>query len=78
MPAQTRVFCLRSVSLLRKYLPLLDVPLSLLLAPAAALYALPGPADWWKLQRAMGKHRSQYVWFRKLYMIFSRLELGSV
>ena len=32
-------------------------------------------SDWWRIQRAMSLHHSQYTWFRKLYMAFSRYVL---
>ena len=32
-------------------------------------------SDWFVIQRAMAAHHSQYVWFRKLYMVFSRYVL---
>ncbi len=71
-PRQTRVFCLRTVNLLRKYSLLLDVPMSFLLAPVAYVSS---PNDWLAIQRAMARHSSQYVWFRMLYMTFSRYVL---
>jgi len=68
-PADTRVYTLRSVNLLRKYSSVLDVPMSFLLAPTAYTANV---YDWFRLHRAMATHRTQYVWFRKLYMAFSR------
>jgi len=70
LPRGVRVFCLRTVNALRKYSVWLDVPASLATSPVA--YVISGGADWWRIQRAMSAHRSQYVWFRKLYMLFSR------
>jgi len=69
LPPKTRVFTLRSVNLLRKYSSILDLPMSFLLAPNVYTASLRG---WLRLHRAMAAHRSQYVWFRKLYMAFSR------
>jgi len=69
LPTDTRVYTLRSVNLVRKYSSMLDVPMSFLLAPNAYTANI---YDWFRLHRAMASHRSQYVWFRKLYMAFSR------
>ena len=72
LPRSTRVFCLRSVNLLRKYSLMFDVPMSFLLSPTAYIASI---RDWWTIQKAMSQHASQYVWFRKLYMLFSRYVL---
>ncbi len=69
LPRTTRVFCLRSVNLLRKYSLVLDLPMSFLLSPVAFVAS---PSDWARIQRAMAQHGTQYLWFRKLYMAFSR------
>jgi len=73
IPAGCRVFALRSVTIFRKYASLLDVPMSFLLTPSAAYVA--GPCNWLILQKAMKAHYSQYVWYRKLSMLFSRYTL---
>ena len=72
LPKSTRVFCLRSVNLFRKYSLMFDLPMSFLLSQTAYISSL---SDWWQIQKAMAKHHSQYVWFRKLYMAFSRYVL---
>ncbi|KAH7957771.1 N-acetylglucosaminyl-phosphatidylinositol de-N-acetylase [Rhipicephalus sanguineus] len=68
-PSGCRLFVLESVNKLRKYVGLLDVPLSYLLSEHA--YVLP-----WSmvslLKVALGKHKSQMLWFRHLYSCFSR------
>jgi len=69
LPAKTKVFNLRSVNVIRKYSSILDLPMSFLLAPNVYTASL---RDWFRLHSAMAAHRSQYVWFRKLYMAFSR------
>jgi len=69
LPKTVQVFCLRSVNLLRKYSLVFDVPMSFLLAHTAYVASL---SDWWTIQKAMSCHHSQYVWFRKAYMLFSR------
>ena len=73
IPAGCRVFALRSVTIFRKYASLLDVPMSFLLTPSAAYVA--GPLNWLILQNAMKAHYSQYVWYRRLSMLFSRYTL---
>jgi len=73
IPASCRVFALRSVTIFRKYSSILDVPMSFLFCPSAAYVA--GPKRWLVLRQAMRAHHSQYVWFRQLYMIFSRYTL---
>ena len=73
IPRTCRVFALRSVNILRKYSSILDVPMSFLLTPSAAYVA--SPNRWLQLREAMKGHESQYVWFRKLYMLFSRYVL---
>ena len=69
LPNGTKVFALRSVNMLRKYSSLLDVPMSFLLASVVYTASV---KDWCILHKAMAAHYSQNVWFRKLYMLFSR------
>ena len=66
------MYTLRSVNLLRKYSFLFDLPMSFLLSQVSYIASL---SDWFVIQRAMAAHYSQYVWFRKLYMVFSRYVL---
>ena len=72
LPPNVRVYALCTVNLFRKYSSLLAVPMSFLLCPTVYLAS---PRDWTRLHRAMAAHASQYVWFRKLYMLFSRYAL---
>ncbi|NXP29995.1 PIGL acetylase, partial [Scytalopus superciliaris] len=65
-----RVLVLESVSLLRKYISFLDVPISCLL-PGDLLFVLT-EEETQQAKRAMRCHRSQLLWFRHLYMLFSR------
>ncbi|KAI7823541.1 putative deacetylase LmbE-like domain-containing protein [Gamsiella multidivaricata] len=97
-------YVLKSVSLLRKYISLLDLPMTMLMteslmplmsgwmslggaAPLAGgsnrvnnrslsrpleLLFVSSPKAIFQAKRAMEKHESQMVWFRKLYVIFSR------
>lgn len=63
---------LLSTGLLRKYSGLLDLPLSLLLSrwpPHGAFFVSFSARRAW---RAMAAHRSQFVWYRRLFVIFSR------
>ncbi|KAF4012412.1 hypothetical protein G4228_004172 [Cervus hanglu yarkandensis] len=69
-PAGCSVLMLQSVNLLRKYLCLLDLPCSLLLARDALFVLTQREAA--QAQRAMSCHRSQLLWFRHLYVLFSR------
>ncbi|NXJ02233.1 PIGL acetylase, partial [Psophia crepitans] len=64
------VLVLESVNLLRKYVSVLDVPVSCLL-PRDALFILT-EEETERARRAMRCHRSQLLWFRHIYMLFSR------
>jgi len=66
------VYSLTTVNIMRKYSSVLDVPMSYLLCPSVFVSSL---SQWWTIQKAMSRHWSQYTWFRKLYMIFSRYTL---
>ncbi|NXM68474.1 PIGL acetylase, partial [Serilophus lunatus] len=65
-----RVLVLESVNLLRKYISFLDVPISCLL-PRDALFILT-KEETEQAKRAMWCHHSQLLWFRCLYVLFSR------
>ncbi|KAJ1366458.1 hypothetical protein KIN20_027128 [Parelaphostrongylus tenuis] len=69
IPEDVQIFVLDSVSLLRKYLGLFDAPISVARSPFQ--YFARG-CDVVAAWRAMNAHRTQLVWFRFLYMIFSR------
>ncbi|CAN0512347.1 unnamed protein product, partial [Laminaria digitata] len=65
-------FSLTSTGILRKYSGLLDIPVSL-----ATAYPQPLGVSFWsfdprKAWKAMVAHRSQFVWYRRLFVIFSR------
>ncbi|XP_032776462.2 probable N-acetylglucosaminyl-phosphatidylinositol de-N-acetylase [Daphnia magna] len=63
-----RVFILETVSVFRKYLGFID---SVFIKPNALICT----SDWinrTNIQNAMAAHKSQYVWFRRLYITFSR------
>ncbi|KFR05479.1 N-acetylglucosaminyl-phosphatidylinositol de-N-acetylase, partial [Opisthocomus hoazin] len=65
-----RVLMLESVNLFRKYISVLDVPISCLL-PRDALFILT-EEETEQAKSAMRCHRSQLLWFRHIYMLFSR------
>ncbi|KFQ70830.1 N-acetylglucosaminyl-phosphatidylinositol de-N-acetylase, partial [Phaethon lepturus] len=65
-----RVLVLESVNLFRKYISVLDVPISCVL-PRDALFILT-EEETEQARSAMRCHRSQLLWFRHIYMLFSR------
>ncbi|KAL1922111.1 uncharacterized protein VTP21DRAFT_10753 [Calcarisporiella thermophila] len=65
-------YALTTVSLARKYTALFDLSLSSFLLSQSDLFLISSPADFLASQRAMRCHRSQLVWFRHLYVLFSR------
>ncbi|XP_038214965.1 N-acetylglucosaminyl-phosphatidylinositol de-N-acetylase [Zerene cesonia] len=69
MSEKCTVYTLDSVNILRKYLGFLDLPLSFLLS--SKRYFLRWTESR-RVLRAMKRHKSQMVWFRYLYVIFSR------
>ncbi|XP_074111171.1 phosphatidylinositol glycan anchor biosynthesis class L [Cotesia typhae] len=69
IPSYCKLYILESVNILRKYVHLLDLPISLL---TSSYWYLVNYEQRRTIQSAMKAHKSQYVWFRKLYMIFSR------
>ncbi|KAM8797480.1 N-acetylglucosaminyl-phosphatidylinositol de-N-acetylase [Eudromia elegans] len=70
LPEGCQVFILETVNLFRKYISILDIPISCLL-PRDALFILT-EEEVEQARRAMRCHRSQLLWFRHLYMLFSR------
>ncbi|XP_030040111.2 N-acetylglucosaminyl-phosphatidylinositol de-N-acetylase [Manduca sexta] len=69
MPTRCAVYTLDSVNILRKYLGFLDLPLSFVLS--SKRYFLRWTESR-RVVRAMKRHRSQMIWFRYLYVMFSR------
>ncbi|XP_053424608.1 N-acetylglucosaminyl-phosphatidylinositol de-N-acetylase [Nycticebus coucang] len=69
-PKGCAVLTLQSVNVLRKYLSLLDLPLCLL-HTQDVLFVLTGE-EVAQAKRAMSCHHSQLLWFRRLYVLFSR------
>lgn len=72
LPPRCEPYALDTVGIVRKYSSLLDVPISYSLSSCAFTVDRKNHAI---LQRAMRAHSSQYAWFRRLYMFFSRYVL---
>ncbi|XP_008060804.1 N-acetylglucosaminyl-phosphatidylinositol de-N-acetylase isoform X1 [Carlito syrichta] len=70
LPEGCSVLTLQSVNVLRKYISFLDLPLSLL-HTQDVLFVLTSK-EVAQAKRAMSCHRSQLLWFRRLYILFSR------
>eukprot|EP00762_Andalucia_godoyi_P005778 ANDGO_06987.mRNA.1 putative N-acetylglucosaminyl-phosphatidylinositol de-N-acetylase len=79
--SSAKLWFLESVNLARKYSGLLDIPFSY--AEAAGLCPpITKPSEnrklviwkpsWAASHRAMSAHHSQFVWFRRLFVVFSR------
>ncbi|CAJ0578384.1 unnamed protein product, partial [Mesorhabditis spiculigera] len=69
LPTNTQVFCLDTVNVLRKYSWAWDAPLSLLRSPYRFFAT---PRTFFAALAAMRQHKSQLLWFRYLYVAFSR------
>uniref|UniRef100_A0A2M4BSN2 N-acetylglucosaminylphosphatidylinositol deacetylase n=1 Tax=Anopheles marajoara TaxID=58244 RepID=A0A2M4BSN2_9DIPT len=69
IPNTCKVLTLETVNLCRKYLSLFDLPVTLLLSTNWVILNWRGRRV---VQSAMRLHGSQMVWFRKLYIVFSR------
>lgn len=69
LPKNCMVYVLESVNILRKYALFLDITLSLILSRIR--YAV-SCKERSKISKAMKQHKSQLVWFRYLYINFSR------
>ncbi|KAJ8668603.1 hypothetical protein QAD02_010266 [Eretmocerus hayati] len=72
VPLYCKLYTLETVNIFRKYIQLLDLPISLL---SGSYWYLISYQQRHNIHDAMKKHRSQYVWFRKLFMVFSRYTL---
>ncbi|XP_049632908.1 N-acetylglucosaminyl-phosphatidylinositol de-N-acetylase [Suncus etruscus] len=70
LPKGCAVLTLQSVNLLRKYISFLDLPFSLR-RTQDVLFVLTSK-EVAHAKRAMFCHRSQLLWFRRLYILFSR------
>ncbi|TRY94446.1 hypothetical protein DNTS_011368 [Danionella cerebrum] len=69
LPEGCQFFSLDSINILRKYLSVLEVPISWLLP--SDFCSLIGRAEYTRAKKAMLCHRSQLLWFRRLYILFS-------
>lgn len=69
IPNKCKVLTLESVNLCRKYVSILDLPITLLLSTNWSILSWESRRA---VQNAMRLHRSQMVWFRRLYIAFSR------
>ncbi|XP_017781954.1 PREDICTED: N-acetylglucosaminyl-phosphatidylinositol de-N-acetylase [Nicrophorus vespilloides] len=72
LPNSCNVYVLESVNIVRKYWLLLDIPISYILS---RIRYIATNTDRCLLKRAMQQHQSQYVWFRKLFLRFSRYQM---
>ncbi len=79
IPNSVKLYTLESVNMLRKYSSIIDLAYSVIhtyvylyFNPNGQILFLSGLSDLLKLQKAMRKHGSQLVWFRHLYVLFSR------
>ncbi|XP_072516610.1 N-acetylglucosaminyl-phosphatidylinositol de-N-acetylase [Salminus brasiliensis] len=70
IPEGCQVLTLHTVSILRKYLSIFELPISWLFSPSFCCVI--GPKEYKRAKEAMLRHRSQLLWFRRLYMLFSR------
>lgn len=76
------VYTLHSTSLIRRFMGWLDAVWTVLIAVAQHQYNKPRAREFlrvccvslepWRSHKAMSMHASQYVWFRRLYILFSR------
>ncbi|KAK9874450.1 hypothetical protein WA026_002789 [Henosepilachna vigintioctopunctata] len=69
IPKGCKVYVLESINIFRKYWFILDIPLSFLLSRTRYIV---GHHDRTTIHQAMAQHKSQLLWFRKIYLIFSR------
>ncbi|GIY89017.1 n-acetylglucosaminyl-phosphatidylinositol de-N-acetylase [Caerostris darwini] len=71
LPEDCEVFLLKTVFLLQKYLGFLLVPLLYVCTNFCFVSTFHDVKTTWK---SMKNHKSQFVWFRKLYIIFSQYQ----
>lgn len=69
LPVNCRTFVLDSIGLLRKYSSFTDCLISLFVSNNVLILS---SHERDIVRQAMRKHKTQYVWYRKLYMCFSR------
>lgn len=69
IPKTCGVFVLETVNKVRKYWLFLDLPISFIMS---RFRYMAGFIQRYQIQSALRKHTSQMVWYRKMYMHFSR------
>ncbi|ORX62205.1 LmbE-like protein [Hesseltinella vesiculosa] len=75
--AYLQVYKLKSISLVRKYIGIVDVLFVkaqqlIVRPPTAPWISISSPPAYLQTHKAMRQHRTQLVWFRWLYVTFSR------
>lgn len=73
IPQDCNVMVLKTISIFRKYLSILELPISWLIP--CDLSCILDLEEYNQAKRAMFCHRSQLLWFRHLYILFSRYML---
>eukprot|EP00055_Hartaetosiga_balthica_P014095 m.75611 g.75611 ORF g.75611 m.75611 type:complete len:279 (+) comp8487_c0_seq2:35-871(+) len=63
-----KLYSLETVNVFRKYIGIVDFIFSL----SSSRMSLSSLGDWLAIKRAMVHHKSQMVWFRHLWVVFSR------
>ncbi|XP_072163592.1 N-acetylglucosaminyl-phosphatidylinositol de-N-acetylase-like [Diadema setosum] len=73
LPSGVRAFSLESIHILRRFVSFLEIPVSFVLSAIRGSKVLVlSPNGVLRAQKAMKAHASQFVWFRRLNIIFSR------
>ncbi|XP_018321632.1 N-acetylglucosaminyl-phosphatidylinositol de-N-acetylase [Agrilus planipennis] len=72
LPKDCAIYVLETVNILRKYILIFDIPLSLLFSRTRYFV---NSSERSIIHRAMKQHKSQLIWFRWLYIYFSRYML---
>ncbi|XP_026466017.1 N-acetylglucosaminyl-phosphatidylinositol de-N-acetylase-like [Ctenocephalides felis] len=72
LPSYCRAYTLETVNIFRKYSLFLDIPISFL---SSSYWSILNWKERKRIQKAMKEHNSQMVWFRSLYITFSRYML---
>lgn len=69
LPEDCKAYVLESINILRKFWLILDIPICYFLSRHRYILSM---KDCNIVKMAMKKHESQLVWFRRLYLLFSR------
>jgi N-acetylglucosaminylphosphatidylinositol deacetylase len=69
------IYSLQSVPLWRKFISAADLPICLLLHKSDEILVAGDWGDFLAGYRAMLEHQTQLIWFRRLYILFSRYML---